>query len=72
MNIALLLGGLYWLETLLARWLRLRRAVMEDGGPAGSTMPVARLFRANLEGCWSFWAFIAFVSLLFWLMFDVV
>ena len=72
MNIALLLGGLYWLETLLARWLRLRRAVMEDGGPAGSTMPVARLFRANLEGCWSFWAFIAFVSLLFWLMFYVV
>jgi heme/copper-type cytochrome/quinol oxidase subunit 3 len=72
MNIALLLGGLYWLETLLARWMRLRRAVTEDGGPAGSTMPVARLFRANLEGCWSFWAFIAFVSLLFWLMFYVV
>ena len=32
MNIALLLAGVYWLETLLARWFRLRRAVTEDGG----------------------------------------
>lgn len=72
MNIALLLGGLYWLETLLARWLRLRRAIVDDGGPAHSTMPVARLFRANLEGCWTFWAFMAVVNLLFWLLFYVI
>ncbi len=72
MNIALLLGGLYWLETLLARWLRLRRAVLEDGGPARSTMPVARLFRANLEGCWNFWVFIALVNVLFWVLFYVI
>jgi heme/copper-type cytochrome/quinol oxidase subunit 3 len=72
MNVALLLGGLYWLETLLARWLRLRRAVIEDGGPARSTMPVARLFRASLEGCWYFWAFIAVVDVFFWLLFYVI
>ena len=72
MNITLLLAGLYWLETLLARWLRLRRAVVEDGGPAHSTMPVARLFRANLEACWYFWAFMAVVELLFWLIFYVI
>jgi len=72
MNIALLLGGLYWLETLLARWLRLRRAIVDDGGPAHSTMPVARLLRANLEGCWTFWAFMAVVNLLFWLLFYVI
>jgi len=36
LNIALLLGGVYWLETLLARWLRLRRAVTEDGGAVPS------------------------------------
>jgi heme/copper-type cytochrome/quinol oxidase subunit 3 len=72
MNIALLLTGLYWLETLLVRWLRLRRAVVEDGGPAHSTMPVARLFRANLEACWYFWAFMAAVELFFWLLFYVI
>ena len=34
-------------------------------------MPVARLFRANLEACWYFWAFIA-VELFFWLLFYVL
>ena len=72
MNVALLLVGLYWLETLLARWLRLRRAVVEDGGPVRSSMPVARLFRANLEACWYFWAFMALVELFFWLLFYVI
>ena len=32
MNIALVLVGVYWLETLLAREIRLRRAVAQDGG----------------------------------------
>jgi uncharacterized membrane protein YhhN len=72
MNIALLLTGLYWMETLLARWLRLRRAVVQDGGPARSTLPVARLFRANLEACWYFWLFIGLVELFFWLLFYVI
>ncbi len=72
MNIALLLTGVYWLETLLARWFRLRRAVTEDGGMTHSTLPVARLFRANLEGCSYFWGVIALVELLFWLLFYVL
>jgi heme/copper-type cytochrome/quinol oxidase subunit 3 len=72
LNIALLLGGSYWLETILARSLRLRRAVVEEGGPARSTQPVARLFRANLEACAYFWGFIALVSLVFWILFYVI
>jgi len=72
MNIALHLAGVYWLETLLARWLRLRRAVTEDGGASRSTLPVARLLRANLEGCSYFWGFIALVEVLFWLLFYVI
>ena len=32
MNIALLLGGTYWIETILAREIRLRRAMAQDGG----------------------------------------
>jgi len=72
MNIVLLLCGAYWLETLLARHLRLRRAVVEDGGLARSTLPAVRLFRVNLEGCTYFWVFIAFVALFFWMLFYVV
>jgi hypothetical protein len=72
MNFALLLGGVYWLETLLARWLRLRRAVSEDGGAVQSSLPVARLFRANLEACSYFWGFMGVVSLLFWVLFYVI
>ncbi len=62
MNIALVLCGTYWLETILAREIRLRRAVAQDGGLPSSTLPVARLFRANLEGCTYFWGFIALVA----------
>ncbi len=43
MNIALVLGGIYWLETILAREIRLRRAMAQDGGAPNSTLPVARL-----------------------------
>jgi heme/copper-type cytochrome/quinol oxidase subunit 3 len=72
MNCAILLMGAYWMETLLARSMRLRRAVAQDGGAGRSTQPVARLFRANLEGCTHFWWFISMVGLLFWLMFYVL
>jgi heme/copper-type cytochrome/quinol oxidase subunit 3 len=72
MNIALLLSGAYWLETLLARQLRLRRAVAEDGGTAQSPLPAARLFRANLEGCTYFWGFVAVIAALFWVLFYVI
>ncbi|HTZ08254.1 MAG TPA: hypothetical protein VMB72_04230 [Acidimicrobiales bacterium] len=72
MNVAMLLCGVYWLETLLARWVRLRRAVTQDGGAASSTLPVARLFRANLEACSYFWGFMALVSVLFWVLFYVI
>jgi len=72
MNIALVLCGTYWLETLLAREIRLRRAVAQDGGAPNSTLPVARLFRVNLNGCSYFWGFIAVVSLFFWVLFYVI
>lgn len=72
MNVALLLSGAYWLETLLARSIRLRRALAEDGGAASSQLPPAKLFRASLESCNYYWGFMGLVSLLFWLLFYVV
>jgi heme/copper-type cytochrome/quinol oxidase subunit 3 len=71
MNVTLVLGAVYWIETLLARSIRLRRALSEDGASAG-TPPVERLFRANAEGCTLFWGFVAVVGGLFWLLFYVI
>lgn len=72
MNIVLLVSGAYWLETLLARQMRLRRAVAEDGGMARSSLPAVRLFRVNLEGCASYFVFVALVEVFFWLLFYVI
>lgn len=69
LNTALLLSGTYWLETLLARSMRLRKAVADDGGTQRSTTPAARLFRINLDSCNYFWGFIVVVSVLFWVLF---
>ena len=71
MNVALVLGAVYWIETLLARSIRLRRALAEDGASTG-TPPAERLFRANAEGCTLFWGFVAVVGALFWLLFYVI
>ena len=72
MNIAVVLSATYWIETILARELRFRRAMTQDGGAPNSTLPVARLFRANLNGCNYFWGFVAVVATFFWLLFYVI
>jgi len=72
LNIALILVGTYWLETSLARELRLRRAAREDGGTSRSALPNARMLRVSLEGCAYFWGFIALVGTFFWILFYVL
>ncbi len=72
MNIAVVLCATYWIETILAREIRLRRAIAQDGGAPSSTLPVARLLRANLNGCNYFWGFVALVATLFWVLFYVI
>jgi len=72
LNAALLFGSTYWLETLLARAIRLRRALAEDGGAAASQLPPARLFRASVDGAAYFWWFAAVINLVFWLLFYVI
>jgi hypothetical protein len=71
MNTGLLLACAYWMETVLARSVRLRRAVAEDGGPARSILPPARLFRMNVVSFMSFLLFAALIELFFWVMFYV-
>jgi heme/copper-type cytochrome/quinol oxidase subunit 3 len=72
LNIALLLASIFWLESLLARAIRLRRALAEDGGAAVSQLPPARIFRASLDGAAYFWWFAAVINLVFWLLFYVI
>lgn len=71
-NIAFIAGATYWLETVLARAMRIRKALEEDGGAANSALPAGRLFRANLESCTYFWGYFALISVLFWVLFYVV
>jgi heme/copper-type cytochrome/quinol oxidase subunit 3 len=72
LNITLVLVGTYWLETSLARELRLRRAAKEDGGTSRSALPNARMLRVSLEGCAYFWGFIAVAATFFWILFYVL
>ena len=67
-NIATIVIGTYWLETTLARALRLRR---EIGGVDAvlSQHPSAQSLRANIASMTYFWGFIALASTLFLFMF---
>jgi len=70
MNIALLLGGVYWTETLLARSLRLHEPCQRrEGRPVRHSQPLDSTGRA-LRGAPFFWGFIAIASTLFWLLFT--
>ncbi len=72
LNILLMLTTFYWLEVLLARAMRISRAVAEDGGPSQSRLPAARMFRASLDSATYFVVFGALIELLFWLLFYVL
>lgn len=71
LNIVSILAGTYWLETTVARSLRLRR---ELGGasPGLSTSPEAQLFRANVASMAYFWGFLTISGALFVAMFYVM
>ncbi len=68
-NIAVLVCGVYWLETALARELRLRATTADD---RPESVASARQLALNIEGCTLFWGFIALVGTLFWLLFYVL
>ncbi len=72
MNLMLLFGGAYWLETNLALSHRLKRIDADDGDPSSASGPSAQLFRANVESCTYFFGFIAVISGLFWVFFYLI
>ena len=70
MNIATILVGTYWLETALARGLRLRRE-LGDGAELSSS-PAAQSFRANVASMTYNWGFIALGATLFLVLFYLM
>jgi heme/copper-type cytochrome/quinol oxidase subunit 3 len=70
-NIATIIAGTYWLETTLARSLRLRS---ELGGvnPQLSMHPSAQSFRANVASMAYFWGYLALASTLLFAMFYLL
>jgi heme/copper-type cytochrome/quinol oxidase subunit 3 len=71
-NIAFVLAALYWLETSLAREVRIHRAAKQDGGAPNSMLPNARMLRMSIDGCTFFWGFLAIVEFFFWILFYVL
>jgi heme/copper-type cytochrome/quinol oxidase subunit 3 len=79
LNIAFLIGGTYWLETLLAQSLRhgaarlsLDAAASTAGETEGGSVTSRRLHRSSLDGCTYFWGYTALVSAGFWVMFYIL
>ncbi len=72
MNIMMLFGATFWIETVLARSLRLRKVAADDGPVQLGGSPQAQIFRANVSACTYFWGFVAVASTLFWVMFYLI
>ena len=72
MNIIMLLSGTYWLETTLARSIRMRSSAAADGPDQLAMTPSGQIFRANVESCTYFWGFMAVGSSLFWVLFYLI
>lgn len=72
MNIVMILAGTYWMETTVARSLRMRSTVTGDGPDQLASTSSGQIFRANVSACTYFWGFIAIASTLFWVMFYLI
>ncbi len=71
MNIVTLVLGTYWLETTVARSMRMRKELGIDN-PELSSAATARLFRANVASMTYFWGFVAISGALFLALFYVL
>lgn len=71
MNIVTLVLGTYWLETTVARSMRMRKELGADS-PELSSAATARLFRANVASMTYFWGFVAISGALFLALFYVL
>jgi heme/copper-type cytochrome/quinol oxidase subunit 3 len=71
MNIGTIAIGTYWLETAVARSHRMRKEI-PGSNPELSSLPTARMFRANVASMTYFLGFVALGSTLFLAMFYLM
>lgn len=71
-NALVILLIMYWLETLVARSIRNRKVMAQDGGIGVSSQPNAESFRASLDGLTVFLDFFALLSVVFWYILYVL
>jgi heme/copper-type cytochrome/quinol oxidase subunit 3 len=71
-HVVLVLGALYWLETLVARSLRVGTSWQGEGGLGGSMTAEAIRLRASLDAFNYFFTYLALVGVAFWFLFYVV
>lgn len=64
--------SMYWLETLVARSVRARKALELDGGAGLSKLPMAENFRATVDAFNYFWNFMVLVSIIFYIIFYIL
>lgn len=69
---AVLFLSMYWLETLVARSIRARRVLAQDGGAGLSKLPMAENFRATVDAFNYFWNFMVLISIIFFIIFYVL
>jgi heme/copper-type cytochrome/quinol oxidase subunit 3 len=67
--IVILLSGLIWLETLLARARFIPAISFVEQPPTHTEMYTVQRFQANLSAFSTVWTFLALMALLFWLLF---
>jgi hypothetical protein len=70
-NVVLLLGAMYWLETIIARSVRVRGARAGEGLGTSVAEEAVRL-QASLDAFNYFWSYLALVGVGFWFLFYVV
>jgi hypothetical protein len=71
-NVVLLLGALYWLETVIARSIRVRTAWSGEVGLSAPVGEDAIRMRASLDAFNYFWSYLALVNVGFWFLFYVI
>lgn len=64
--------SMYWLETLIARSIRARKVLAQDGGAGLSKLPMAENFRATVDAFNYFWNFMVLISIIFFIIFYVL
>ena len=70
--VIVVLGAMFWLETVVARSLRVRSAWIGEGGLGGSVTPEAIRMRASLDAFNYYWSYLALVGVVFWFLFYVI